>query len=199
MSHRDCSCDPTDTEDVSTDVITSSCVTSSRIDTRCDSRDTNCDSFDSHCESGESYLNRPEGVWNIVLQYDNSDNGTTVEDQPIQLLLNPGGTLVITSSDDYTNNPFPVLLTTVTGVWKKCGDRHIRLEGAAIGYNPGDGSPKYYYKIRMSLKLNHRGTKTRLDGSARAYELCDPSMCTPACNIDPVCFYGCGYKILNVC
>jgi hypothetical protein len=114
-----------------------------------------------------------------------------------QLILNGDNTLNNFIPPDLTNNPFGKLLpTTGAGVWRKVGDRKLKMEVVHIAYRPSDGCPQAYVKIWITFKLNRKGTRARFCGEACILDLKDPTMCTPT-DIAPICFTGHGFKVLE--
>ena len=177
----------------------------------CDSRDhhsygrsscdksRDCHKRKRHCKNdcGLKCSGTLVGVWNLIFQFESTTStSSTTLDQPTQLLLNEGGTFTNHSTPDLKNNPFNALLTTRVGVWHPAGDRKLKLESTTIAYKASDGSPILYYKVHITMKFNHKGTRARFCGKAVPKSLDDPTLCTDA-SAPVICFSGCGWKVLE--
>ncbi len=175
----------------------------------CDRSSRDCDkTYDNSCENdsksyknscsydcGLKYSNTPVGVWNMLYSCEEACTTTGTLEWINQFLLNADETVTSFSIPDVSKNPFPSILSTGLGVWKS-SDRKIRLELTHIGYRSSDGSPQTYYRIYIVMKLNTKRTKARFRGEACAFDITDPTMCTPA-DVAPVCFEGHAVKVLE--
>ena len=127
-----------------------------------------------------------------------NDTNNMIIERPTQLLLNAGGTLVNVTTPDLNNNPFGALLSTGLGVWREIGDRKIRLDETHIAYRTTNGAPTVYYKVKIIMKLNSKGTRARFFGQATPKDITDPNLCTDSNNnAVSFCFSGCAYKVLE--
>lgn len=165
----------------------------------CDrSSDESCDRKKCHKDSydcGLKHSNTPVGVWNMIFSCDNACTTTGTMEWINQLMMNGDETATSYPVPDVGNNPFPFLLTPGLGVWKH-HERKIKMEFAHIGQRHSDGSPQVYYRVRITMKLNSKGTRSRFRGEACAFDISDPTMCCPA-DQPSLCFEGCAVKVLE--
>lgn len=174
----------------------SSCNKSSRNSSDCD-RSYSCSYDNNSCDynCGLKYSKTPIGVWNMIYSCDNACTTTGTMEWLNQLLLNGDETATAYSAPDVGNNPFPCSLSTGVGVWRH-QDRKMKLEMTHIGYRCSDGNPQVYYRVRITMKLNHKGTRAKFRGEACPYDISDPTMCCPA-DASPICFEGYAVKVLE--
>lgn len=165
-------------------------------DESCD-RDESCTKDSCSYDCGLKYSSTPIGVWNMIFSCENACTTTGTMEWINQLMLNGDETASSYSIPDVGHSPFPHLLSTGLGVWKH-NDRKIKLELSHIGYRHSDGNPQGYYRVKIIMKLNNKGTKARFRGEACLFDISDPTMCSPA-DSPALCFEGCGVKVLEPC
>jgi hypothetical protein len=182
------------------------CDSTNYSDKSCrESDDNSCDnSFEkenyssrNNCsyDCGLKYSNTPVGVWNMIYTADNVATTTGTIEWINQFLLNGDETVNSFGAPDVGNNPIPHSLSSGLGIWKN-HERKIKMELTHIGYLSSDGSPKVYYRIYITMKLNNKRTKARFRGEACSFDISDPTMCTPS-DIPPLCFQGNAVKVLE--
>lgn len=141
------------------------------------------------------------GVWNFIYQYEilssseNTDSNVMTMDRPSQLLFNVGGTFSSNSTPDLRNNPFGSLLSTGVGVWTEIGERRYKLEETHIGYRPSDGTPSFYFKVCIKMKVSRRGNKARFSGRSIQLSISNDELCEETGKYFD--FTGFGFKILE--
>ena len=158
---------------------------------KCRSRSDSCD-----YSCGLKRATTAVGIWNLVYNCNNACTTTGTMQWISQLVLNGDKTLNSFTIPDLTNNPFPYFLTPGVGVWDIVHDKKYKVNVTHMGYRCSDGCAMVYYKVRMTFKLNNKGTKLRFCGEAQSYDITDPTMCCPTTE-DPICFDGCGTKVME--